>query len=381
MAGILDIIGALTNANRVSGGLQTMPDGTVSYTPATAAHPGWDKFLTGGEGKDKADKLNLAIMGPEYLQSRSDARTAEREKMVQELRNKGAAETTRMTVRGANKQERIRGQNQIANTEAQGEQARLNASKALQLDILKSKQLPATPENIAYAEGEASRIMRARDLIESKQRLKAQKNLGPDVETEMRSNLLAKSAENEQKRKLGAGDITETDTGRLRLGTIPESESTRSTRYDEMGFPISSEQHRSWSNIPNPAGAPSGLRAIPAEQPGQTEFSEDPGTPVQQSDPLSLIKKIEEFGRTLSTTPSASTNLSGVAPSLGTTNTPPANVQTMPTTGGTTRLSGIPAMGGLGISPNSSALGQILSTPGGLQSLLSVMKSSLRPQF
>lgn len=371
-----------------------MPDGTVSYTPATAAHPGWDKFLTGGEGKDKADKLNLAIMGPEYLQSRSDARTAEREKMVQELRNKGAAETTRMTVRGANKQERIRGQNQIANTKAQGEQARLNASKALQLDILKSKQLPATPENIAYAEGEASRIMRARDLIESKQRLKAQKNLGPDVETEMRSNLLAKSAENEQKRKLGAGDITETDTGRLRLGTIPESESTRSTGYNEMGFPISSEQHRSWSNIPNPAGAPSGLRAIPAEQPGQTEFPEDTGTPessnffeslglgkTNEVNPLEWINRMEAAARALSPAAASTTNLSGVAPSLGTTNTPPANVQTMPTTGGTTRLSGIPAASPLGLSPGGTTLGMLLNTPGGLQSLLSVMKSSLRPQF
>ncbi len=63
MAGILDLIGALTGASNTSGGIKTMP-GTneLSYAPMTVARPGLDAFLTGGQGKRRAQGYNDNVL-------------------------------------------------------------------------------------------------------------------------------------------------------------------------------------------------------------------------------------------------------------------------------------------------------------------------------
>lgn len=78
MAGILDIIGAMTGASNTRGGIKTMPDGSLAYEPMEVNKPGMDMFLSGGQGRRRAQSFNdQALAALLQVQESNKGRIAE----------------------------------------------------------------------------------------------------------------------------------------------------------------------------------------------------------------------------------------------------------------------------------------------------------------
>ena len=329
MAGILDLIGALTGVSRQKGGLTqtTGPDGqpVYGYEPMTARNPRWDFILSGGRGRAQADRMNEAIL-PLLLGAQEQRETS---KILEGLRSKNAEKLEGQKAQSDWVIEEKRGENAIANTREQAASAR---------------QLAELQELINLA---AKNGVRSIDVADLMQVVK-----GPRIETagsEARTELeLARQREDyaPQAQKQNIAGM---------LGSLIQPFATAQKDLNQTVAPGTTLLERSVFSPEAPASVFRGMSPFTEESSGgyeQTPKGLLPRPDIRRSgynapgydiplDPDTRTRGLDSASRRGRGNPPAAGEL-----------TPPAAF--LPTTGGNVSIGGLTLDGGAGFTPNVS---------------------------
>lgn len=215
--GILGLIGALTGAGDLEGGLETMPDGAVSYKPATVKHPFIDR-LAGGQGGARADELNRMILGMKYgnqleqenikLKGDEERKTIGKSGEEQRLTNKQKADLE--SILGKEHADQV-----IKEVETRGKVEKDVSSHKQILDTMGKSGIPYSEQN-AQVFDKALTDPRIRALLGQVQ-AESDTYSSPEGQDALRRGILAQSLASEVK---NTKDLT-TQTGVNTLTTMP----------------------------------------------------------------------------------------------------------------------------------------------------------------
>lgn len=136
--GLLPLIGSLTSASNVEGGITTGMDQwgnpSYNYEPAAVKSPFWDFLFTGGAGGKRAQALNDQIMLTGY---------DNQEKRKLELEKERIRRDNELAIVGK------KGEEERTTLGKQGDETRLTQAQAQALSLMQKDGVPYTPETFA----------------------------------------------------------------------------------------------------------------------------------------------------------------------------------------------------------------------------------------